>query len=208
MLSDYIWFSTSTSKIALYDIFPYVDELAYKLSNGLVESVNSVIGPSETNFKAFVRFLLAALVDPMAFETLIPVHYHHNHPWYNSQLSYLYSLFLHLWEKMQTCLAKMGDDLNFNPKFKKDSGWDQYFSILSLLLKSTKRGDKDYKWILDRKDVTDFKSRRHLAMMLLPEVTNEYDNLHEMLINRSNLLGNHLSPSQEQRLLHCMVQCI
>nr|GFB11160.1 hypothetical protein [Tanacetum cinerariifolium] len=87
MLSDYAWFSTSTSKIALYDIFPFVDELAYKLSNDLVESVNSVIGPSETevhDFKAFVWFLLAALVDPMAFETLIPVHYHHNHPWYNT----------------------------------------------------------------------------------------------------------------------------
>nr|GFB16798.1 ribosomal protein L16, mitochondrial [Tanacetum cinerariifolium] len=74
---------TITSKIALYDIFPLVDELAYKLSNDLVESVNSVIGPSETHvrdFKAFVWFLLAALVDPMAFESLIPVHYHHNHP--------------------------------------------------------------------------------------------------------------------------------
>nr|GEZ98715.1 hypothetical protein [Tanacetum cinerariifolium] len=73
MLSDYAWFSTSTSKIALYDIFPFVDELAYKFSNGLVESVNSVIGLFETDvldFKAFVRFLLAALVDPMAFERL------------------------------------------------------------------------------------------------------------------------------------------
>nr|GFB30249.1 hypothetical protein [Tanacetum cinerariifolium] len=70
-------------KIALYDIFPLVDELAYKLSNDLVESVNSVISLSEIDvrdFKAFVWFLLAALVDPMAFETLIPVHYHHNHP--------------------------------------------------------------------------------------------------------------------------------
>nr|GEV93959.1 E3 ubiquitin-protein ligase UPL5 [Tanacetum cinerariifolium] len=118
MLSDYAWFSTSTSKIALYDIFTFVDELAYNLSNDLVESVNSVIGTSETDvrdFKAFVWFLLAALVDPMDFETLIPVHYHHNHPW----------------------------------------------------------GDKDYKWILDRKDMTDFKSRRHLAMMLLPEIVGE-----------------------------------
>ncbi|GKC20931.1 E3 ubiquitin protein ligase UPL5 [Tanacetum coccineum] len=37
--------------------------------------------------------------------------------------------------------------------------------------------------------MTDFKSRRHLAMMLLLEVTNDYDNLHEMFINRSNLLA-------------------
>nr|GEZ63394.1 PI-PLC X domain-containing protein At5g67130-like [Tanacetum cinerariifolium] len=123
---------------------------------------------------AILRFI--TLVDPMAFETLIPVHYHNNHPWYNTQLSYLYSLFLHLLEKMQTCLAKMGDDLNFNLKFKKDRGWDGYFSILSLLYYVAQKYE-------------DFKSRRHLAMMLLHEVTNDYNNLQEMLINRSNLLA-------------------
>nr|GEX65678.1 E3 ubiquitin-protein ligase UPL5-like [Tanacetum cinerariifolium] len=53
-----------------------------------------------------------------------------------------------------------------------------------LIVNYVKRGDKDYKWILDRKDMTNFISRRHLAMMLLHEVTNDYNNLHEMLINR------------------------
>nr|GEX16644.1 early nodulin-like protein 2 [Tanacetum cinerariifolium] len=97
------------------------------------ENYNSWAGRLRFLINDTLHFKYDALVDPMAFETLIPVHYHHNHPWYNSQLSYLYSVFLHLLEKMQTCLAKMGDDLNFNLKFKKDRGWDEYFSILSLL---------------------------------------------------------------------------
>ncbi|PWA83878.1 HECT-like protein [Artemisia annua] len=209
------------SKIALHDLFPFVDELANKLSQGLVSSVDSIIGPSSTDvhdFETFSRFVIKAIVDPMALETLIPVHYHCNHPRYNHQLSYLYSLFLDLLEKLQTCLAKVGDDIKFNPKFKRDGGWDQYFSILKLLhyiaqlyegaeeifwtslkpnkaafsyiiVNYAKRRDEGYKWILDRKDMTDFKSRRHLVMMLLPEVTHDYDNLHEMLINRSNLLA-------------------
>nr|GFB69545.1 E3 ubiquitin-protein ligase UPL5-like [Tanacetum cinerariifolium] len=141
MLSDYAWFSTSTSKIALYDIFPFVDELAYKLSNDLVESVNSVIGPSETDvrdFKAFVWFLLAVLGAEEIFWTSLKPN------------------------KVAFCY---------------------------LIVNYVKKGDKDYKWILDRKDMTDFKSRRHLAIMLLHEVTNDYNNLHEMFINRSNLLA-------------------
>ncbi|GKD98010.1 E3 ubiquitin protein ligase UPL5-like protein [Tanacetum coccineum] len=53
--------------------------------------------------------------------------------------------------------------------------------------------------------MTDFKSRRHLAMMLLPEVTNDYDNLHEMLINRSNLLAESFESitGAEIAALHC-----
>jgi E3 ubiquitin-protein ligase NEDD4 len=36
--------------------------------------------------------------------------------------------------------------------------------------------------------VTNFGTRRHLAMMIFPEVKEDYEELHEMLIDRSQLL--------------------
>lgn len=61
-------------------------------------------------------------------------------------------------------------------------------SLCALIIKHAKRTD-DHHWLLERKDVTDFESRRHLAMMLFPEVKEDYEELHEMLIDRSQLLA-------------------
>nr|XP_043611115.1 E3 ubiquitin-protein ligase UPL5-like [Erigeron canadensis] len=62
-------------------------------------------------------------------------------------------------------------------------------SLCYLIVRYAKRG-VDYNWILQRKDLTDFQSRRHLVMLLLPELKNDYyDNVHEMLIDRSQLLA-------------------
>ena len=97
------------------------------------------------------------------------------------------------------------------------SGWSQYLAILkelhgiskiyqgaeeqfwtvlrlsktalcALIIKYAKRAD-DHQWLLERKDVTDFESRRHLAMMMFPEAKEDYEELHEMLIDRSQLLA-------------------
>ena len=102
-------------------------------------------------------------------------------------------------------------------KAKRDDGWDQYLPILKqlhyisqlyegteetfwknlrpnkvalcyLIVRYAKRGDDDYKWILNRKDLTSFEARRHLVTMLLPDVTRRYWNGHTMSINRSSLL--------------------
>ncbi|KAF6142598.1 hypothetical protein GIB67_015084 [Kingdonia uniflora] len=54
---------------------------------------------------------------------------------------------------------------------------------LNSLIKYVKRGD-DHRWVLDYKDVTDFESRSHLALLLLPEVREDYNENHEMLIDR------------------------
>ncbi|KAK7245949.1 hypothetical protein RIF29_40803 [Crotalaria pallida] len=59
--------------------------------------------------------------------------------------------------------------------------------VCLLIIRFAKRTD-DHHWILENKAVTDFESRRHLAMMLFPEVKEEYEELHEMLIDRSQLL--------------------
>ncbi|GKA18352.1 E3 ubiquitin protein ligase UPL5-like protein, partial [Tanacetum coccineum] len=72
----------------------------------------------------------------------------------------------------------------------RDGGWDQYFSILNLLhyIAQKYEGVEEI-YYTSLKPCKTFKLRRNLVMMLLPEVTNDYDNLHEMLINRSNLLA-------------------
>lgn len=56
-----------------------------------------------------------------------------------------------------------------------------------LIVQYAKRTD-DNQWILEHKGVTNFEARRHLAMMLFPELKEEYEELHEMLIDRSQLL--------------------
>lgn len=61
-------------------------------------------------------------------------------------------------------------------------------SLCFLIVKFAKRSD-DHRWILEHKEVTNFEARRHLAMMMLPEVKDEYEELHEMLIDRSQLLS-------------------
>ncbi|KAF5199104.1 E3 ubiquitin-protein ligase upl5-like [Thalictrum thalictroides] len=58
---------------------------------------------------------------------------------------------------------------------------------LNFLIRYLKRSDDHY-WLLEHKDVTDFESRRHLVMMMFPEIVDDYEELHEMLIDRSQLL--------------------
>ncbi|GKV18732.1 hypothetical protein SLEP1_g29072 [Rubroshorea leprosula] len=60
-------------------------------------------------------------------------------------------------------------------------------ALCALIVRFAKRID-DHRWILEHKEVIDFESRRHLAMMMFPDVKEDYDELHEMLIDRSNLL--------------------
>jgi len=61
-------------------------------------------------------------------------------------------------------------------------------SLCVLIVRYAKRTD-DHQWLLQHKDVTDFDSRRHLAMMMFPELKEDYEDLHEMLIDRSQLLA-------------------
>ncbi|KAF9664417.1 hypothetical protein SADUNF_Sadunf16G0016800 [Salix dunnii] len=61
-------------------------------------------------------------------------------------------------------------------------------SLCVLIVRYAKRTE-DHQWLLQNKDVTGFESRRHLAMMMFPEVKEDYEELHEMLIDRSQLLS-------------------
>lgn len=61
-------------------------------------------------------------------------------------------------------------------------------SFCTLIVKFAKRGD-DHQWIFEYKEATNFEARRHLAMLLFPDVKEDFDEMHEMLIDRSNLLA-------------------
>ncbi|KAI3825197.1 hypothetical protein L1987_06674 [Smallanthus sonchifolius] len=205
---------------AVQEIFPFVDQLANKLSEDLVLSTESIVnsGPLSSDvqdFGAFVRPLRNAIVDQVAYGNLIPLQYSHS-PWYCDEVNYLYTIFIDLVGKLQVCLNKVEEYIKARRE-KGDGGWDQYLCILRelhhiavlyqgaedkfwtnlrcnkaslcyLIVRYAKRGE-DYKWILEHKDLTDFESRRHLIMLLLPEVKDEYEELHEMLIDRSQLLA-------------------
>ncbi|KAI3971659.1 hypothetical protein MKW92_021852 [Papaver armeniacum] len=59
---------------------------------------------------------------------------------------------------------------------------------LNTLILDSRRSDNHHRWILEHKDLTTSESRRHLTMMLLPEVKGN-GHLFEMLINREQLLA-------------------
>ncbi|KAJ1428683.1 Ubiquitin-like domain superfamily [Sesbania bispinosa] len=62
-------------------------------------------------------------------------------------------------------------------------------SLLSLLIVRFAKRTDDNQWVFEKKCVTDFECRRHLAMMLFPDVEEDFEDLHEMLIDRSQLLA-------------------
>ncbi|XP_058070731.1 E3 ubiquitin-protein ligase UPL5 [Magnolia sinica] len=76
-----------------------------------------------------------------------------------------------------------------------EGAWEKLRAILrgrrfplNTLVRYAKRSD-DHLWLLEHKDVTDFETRRHLVMMMFPDVKEEFEELHEMLIDRSQLLA-------------------
>ncbi|CAN4105989.1 unnamed protein product [Withania somnifera] len=123
--------------------------------------------------------------------------------YYRQQIKCLYDIYVDLLEKVEVCLKKMEEtlylailkEINGISKLYKGSEeefWDKMrqkkVSLCFLIVKFAKRSE-DHQWILEHKEVTNFEARRHLAMMMLPEVKDEYEELHEMLIDRAQLLS-------------------
>nr|XP_043611399.1 E3 ubiquitin-protein ligase UPL5-like [Erigeron canadensis] len=146
---------------------------------------------------------------------------------------FFYTIFPVLSSATKTCLDKVEEHIKVgkHQADKKDQ-WGHYFLILTqvyhiaklyqgteeifmtgmrlnkvalcyLIPRYAKRGE-DYHWILDHKDLTDFHSRRHLVMLLLPElVKDDYEDTFEMLIDRSQLLAesfNYILPAETDEL--------
>ncbi|KAA8520187.1 hypothetical protein F0562_014443 [Nyssa sinensis] len=214
--------------IAVQEIFPFVSELAARLSNDLASTMESPtnVGPLLTDVCDFTAFLLplrTAIMEQVGLGGPISMPFDeggYNFPCYGEEIKFLHGIFTDLMGKMEQCLLKMEGYLAM--KEKGDSthlhlGWCQYLAILKelnsisklyrgaeehfwtnlrlrkvsvcyLIIRYAKRSD-DHRWLLEHKDVTDFESRRHLVTMMLPEVKDEYEELHEMLIDRSQLLA-------------------
>ncbi|XP_050288327.1 E3 ubiquitin-protein ligase UPL5-like isoform X2 [Quercus robur] len=140
----------------------------------------------------------------------------YKHPVLAQELEFLYHIFIDLLNRMDECLRGMDGNLIGEGEVVY-LGWSQYLAILkelhgiskiyqgaeeqfwtvlrlsktalcALIIKYAKRAD-DHQWLLERKDVTNSESRRHLAMMMFPEAKEDYEELHEMLIDRSQLLA-------------------
>ncbi|KAI4295165.1 hypothetical protein MLD38_040600 [Melastoma candidum] len=60
--------------------------------------------------------------------------------------------------------------------------------LCNLIVRYAKRSD-DNQWLLEHKDATNFEARRHLVMMLFPETKEDFEEQHEMLIDRSHILS-------------------
>ncbi|THG11425.1 hypothetical protein TEA_017130 [Camellia sinensis var. sinensis] len=190
----------SKALVVVQEVFQFVRDLAARLSNDLVLSIESPtnVGPLSSDVRDFTAFL---------------------HPLRTAIME----------QKMEECLAtkekREGEQI--------PQGWDQYLAILKelniisklyqgaeeqfltklrqrkvsvcyLIIRFAKPSD-DHKWLLEHKDVTNFESRRHLAMMMLHEVKDEYEELHEMLIDRSQLLSESFQYIALQNLRHSVL---
>lgn len=223
------------SSITLQDIWPYVCELASKISKDLVSSVesNTFVGPSMLDVRDFIAFILPVRVavsneirarGPIAFvldeegkSGNTSSSKGEEEFCYGDGIKFLRSTFFDLLENMNLCLKRLEEHLGVLEKDHQVLGWSQYLTILKelnsisklytgteekfwflmrrrkaglcyLIVRYAKRSE-DNNWILGHKDVINFEARRHLSMMILPELTDEYEELHEMLIDRSQLLA-------------------
>ncbi|KAK4485013.1 hypothetical protein RD792_007621 [Penstemon davidsonii] len=214
-------FQEKKGLIGFKDIFPFVKELAVKLSHDLLFSTEST--PLSSDVRDFSALLVPVRKEieryvvncgPIIFTYRgenfgLPVPYF-------EEIRCLHEIFVCLLCNLDTCLMKIeerADDVT-----KQDGRWSQYLAILKelnlvsklylgcdkmfwetmkrrtvalsyLIVRYVKKSD-EHKWILDEgKEATNFEARRHLAMLLLPEVKFKYEELHEMLIDRTNLLA-------------------
>uniref|UniRef100_A0A7N2R5F7 HECT-type E3 ubiquitin transferase n=1 Tax=Quercus lobata TaxID=97700 RepID=A0A7N2R5F7_QUELO len=165
---------------------------------GLSMETPGIVGPLSSDvcdFTAFVLPLRTMIMVLVSFEGLIPTFVEgegYKHPVLAQELEFLYLIFIDLLNRMDECLRRMDGNLIVKQKGEGEvvySGWSQLSktALCALIIKYAKRAD-DHQWLLERKDVTDFESRRHLAMMMFPEAKEDYEELHEMLIDRSQLL--------------------
>ncbi|MFS8025880.1 putative HECT domain, Ubiquitin-like domain, Ubiquitin-like domain superfamily [Helianthus anomalus] len=212
--------------ISFKDVFPFVSELANKLAEG---SEIDLLPSEVRDFAAFLRPIKAAIKDLPDFEGGIQLPMMHTLSCYDDEVKDLSLILFQLLEKMRRCLEKVKGEMGM--KEKDDGDWDQYLAILKethgiaklyqggedifwsnmklvdvslryLIVTYAKRGE-DYKWVIGHKELLDFESRRHLVMLMLPETKSDDEELHEMLIDRSQLLSesfNYISKAKPENL--------
>lgn len=141
------------------------------------------------------------------------------HPRFEGWIYSLHAIFLELLEKVDECLKKVEAFLAEKGMVQSDAPWAMWSHILTVLtnvhsfskiyegapellhavllnrrvsvnaLIRRAKKNENLRWLLKQRDVIDFESRRSLVMMLFPEGKDDYEHLHEMLIDRSQLLA-------------------
>lgn len=141
------------------------------------------------------------------------------HPRFEGWIYSLHALYLELLGKVDECLKKIDNFLAGKAPVQSDSRWAMWSHILvvltnmhsfskiyegasallhavllnrrasvNALIRHAKKNE-DLRWLLKHRDVADFESKRHLVMMLFPDGKDDYEHLHEMLIDRKQLLA-------------------
>lgn len=213
--------------ISIQEIFPFVRELAERLSKDLELSLISAASVGTwsdvLDFTMFLRPLRTAISGHKGFKHPISLPLkkkHHDVLMCTEEVELLYPIYEEMLNKMDKCLSGMEERLSAKVSGEIDiayPGWSRYLTILkelnaisklylgleerfwtilslrthalcTLVVRYAKRSD-DHKWLLEHKDIMDFESRRHLVMMMFPEVKEDYEEQHEMLIDRSQLLS-------------------
>ncbi|MCL7045142.1 hypothetical protein MKW94_026408 [Papaver nudicaule] len=179
--------------------------------------VMSLLGDGP-KFVAFLVPLCNIIDDMLGKMGLLPICLTDLLPCYSMELRTLYVVFIEMLGKIDECLKKMEISFGENRGEIEivRSGWGLYIFILkalntlsklyegaeenvlsvmrsrrvalNALILNSRRSDH-HRWILKHKDLTSFESRRHLTMMMLPELKGEYEDLFEMLIDREQLLA-------------------
>lgn len=209
------------------EIFPFVRELAARISRDLNSSMEMVlsVGPLVSDvrdFTAFLHPLRRAILGQVGFSIPItmPLPQKEHDRLHGDQLDSIYGMFCDLLIKMDKCLVRVQERVIARANGEGEinySGWSHYLTILrelhatsklfwgaeeqfwkvlrnrksplgDLILRYARRSD-DNGWLLEHKDVTTFDSRKFLVMMMFPDVKEDYEELHEMLIDRSQLLA-------------------
>ncbi|KAL1537264.1 HECT-type E3 ubiquitin transferase [Salvia divinorum] len=213
------------AKTGIPDIFPFVKELAIKITFAFALSTQAMPfpGPSIADIQDFSLFVaplmqeVKDLCDPIKFPLTEDFHRVCR---YGDEFRTLYKMFHELLGIFEMCLKQMEERMNNDLKqdygilcvgschhleFAKElhkiskiySGCEDLFwetmkshkgAFCKLVVRCAKR-NADYTWIIECKEVTNFEVRRHLAMLKLPEVKDDYGEIHEMLIDRSHLLA-------------------
>lgn len=135
--------------ISFQDVFPFVSELAAKLTHGLTASVQSKTesGPLLVDVHDFTSFLLPVIrviEEQVVFGRLISMPFHdvgYNVPCLGEDINFLYVIFSDLLEKMDLCLSIMEKCLAVKEKGEGEIlhlGWCQYLAILKQLNKISK----------------------------------------------------------------------
>ncbi|KAI6704136.1 hypothetical protein NL676_013272 [Syzygium grande] len=163
--------------ISIQEIFPFVRELAERLSKDLELSLISAASVGTwsdvLDFTMFLRPLRTAISGHKGFKHPISLPLkkkHHDVLMCTEEVELLYPIYEEMLNKMHKCLFGMEERLSAK------------LSVMRSL-------SDDHKWLLEHKDIMDFESRRHLVMMMFPEVKEDYEEQHEMLIDRSQLLS-------------------